>query len=277
MPTNHVARATRPAKAQGERVAHSTAFEWLARSGFVARGLVYGIIGVLAFKLALGDGGKTTNQQGALKTIAHQSFGQALLTLVAIGLGGYALWRLVRAAIGHGPEAGDSTFDRLAGLASGIAYAALCVTAIQILSGSASNSGKASKPAAGVLGWTGGVWIVGATGAIIFGVGIYQAHKGISKDFLEDSKVEQMSQHTRKAFTTLGMIGYAARGFVFGLIGYFLVKAAIDYSPSQAVGLDGALARLQSNSYGPFLLGIVAAGLIAFASYSLADARYRRL
>ena len=277
MTTNHVAKAARPAKAQGERVAHSTAFEVLARSGFVARALVYGIIGVLAFKLALGDGGKTTNQQGALRTISQQSFGHALLILVAIGLGGYALWRLIRAAIGHGPEASDSGMDRGAGLVSGIAYAALCVTAVQILSGSSSNSGNASKPTAGVLGWTGGVLIVGAAGLIVFGVGVYQAHKGLSKSFLEDSKVEQMSQHTRKLFTTVGTVGYAARGFVFGLVGYFLVKAAIDYSPKQAVGLDGALARLQSNSYGPILLGIVAAGLIAFAIYSLFDSRYRRL
>ena len=64
---------------------------------------------------------------------------------------------------------------------------------------------------------------------------------------------------------------------VFGLVGIFLVKAAIDYNPNNAVGIDGALAKLASNSYGPFLLGIVAAGLIAFGVYSLSDARYRRI
>ena len=81
-----------------EEVARSSGFEWLARAGFVARGLIYGIIGILAIKLAIGAGGKTTNQQGALKTIAQQPFGKVLLILVAIGLAGYALWRLVRAA-----------------------------------------------------------------------------------------------------------------------------------------------------------------------------------
>ena len=92
----------RAAQAGGEKVARSRGFEWLARAGFVARGLIYGIIGILAIKLAVGAGGKTTNQQGALKTIAHQPFGKVLLILVAIGLGGYALWRLVRALLGHG-------------------------------------------------------------------------------------------------------------------------------------------------------------------------------
>ena len=119
----------RSIRAQRRRAPSSSRrqFEWLSRAGFVARGLVYGIIGVLALKLALGHGGKLTNQQGALQTVAHQPFGKVLLMLVAVGLGGYALWRLVRAAIGHGPEGADSGFDRVAALASGIAYGAMCV------------------------------------------------------------------------------------------------------------------------------------------------------
>jgi Domain of Unknown Function (DUF1206) len=107
------------AKRVADEVVRSRGFEWFARSGFVARGLIYGIIGILAVKLALGDGGKTTNQQGALKTIAHQPFGKVLLVLVAAGLAGYALWRISRAVLGHGREASDSGFDRVAALASG--------------------------------------------------------------------------------------------------------------------------------------------------------------
>ena len=105
------------AEAAGHSFVQSSAFEWLSRAGFVARALIYGIIGVLAVKLAFGDGGKITNQEGALQTIAQQPFGKVLLTLVAIALGGYSLWRLVRAAIGHGPEGSDSGFERLAALA----------------------------------------------------------------------------------------------------------------------------------------------------------------
>jgi len=272
-------RPIRAAQDQGEKVAHSRGFDWLARSGFVARGLIYGIIGVLAVKLALGDGdGKATNQQGALRTIAHQPFGRTLLTIVAIGLGGYALWRFIRAAIGHGPEATDSGFDRVAGLASGVAYAILCVTAVKILSGApTSDSGQPQKPAAGVLDWTAGPWLVGAAGAVLVGVAIYQGYKGLSQSFLDDSKTERMSRGGLRLFTTVGVVGHVARMVVFGLVGYFLIKAAVEYSPSQAVGLDGALARLQYASYGPILLGVVAAGLVAFALYSIADARYRRI
>ena len=126
----------RRAQQEGDQVARTTGFAWLARAGFAARGVIYSIVGVLAIKLALGDGGKTTNQQGALKTIAHQPFGKVMLAAVAVGLGGYALWRLVRAAIGHGPEGTDSGFDRLAALGSGIVYAGLCALAVAILLGS---------------------------------------------------------------------------------------------------------------------------------------------
>ena len=116
-------RPVRQTQAGGERVARSRGFEWLARAGFVARGLIYGIIGILAIKLAIGLGGTTTNQQGALKTIAQQPFGKVMLILVAIGLAGYALWRLVHALLGHGPEASDSRLERVAALGSGIGRA----------------------------------------------------------------------------------------------------------------------------------------------------------
>src|SRR4051812_16902386 len=107
---------TRHANATGEKVAHGRGLEGLAGAGVVARGLIYGRIGILAVKLALGAGGKATNRQGALKTIAQQPFGEVLLSLVAVGLAGYALWRLLRALLGHGPESSDSTPQRIAAL-----------------------------------------------------------------------------------------------------------------------------------------------------------------
>ena len=110
----------RRAQGKGSDFARSRQFEWLARAGIATRGVIYAIIGVLAIKLAFGSGGKTTNQQGALAEIAKQPFGKALLILTAIGLAGYAIWRLVRAAIGHGPEASDDTKERIDGVASGI-------------------------------------------------------------------------------------------------------------------------------------------------------------
>ena len=266
------------AKTAGRSFVQSRAFEYLSRAGFVARALIYGIIGVLAFKLALGHGGKLTNQQGALHTVAHQSFGKALLTLVAIGLGGYSLWRLVRAAIGHGPEGTDSGFDRVAALASGIVYSGMCALAVEILLGAGGGStGNAKKQTAGVFSWPAGTWIVGLAGAVLIGVALYQGYRGISKKFLDDSKTGEMGPRVKEWISLLGTIGHLARMIVFALIGIFLIKAAVDYNPSAAVGLDGALAKILHRSYGPLALGIVAAGLVAFALYSLTDARYRKI
>ncbi len=270
----------REAEAAGEQVARTDTFEWLARGGLVARGVVYMIIGVLAVKLALGDGGDATNQQGALQTISEGPFGKVLLVLMAIGLIGYATWRLVRAALGHGPEASDDTKDRVAGLVSGIAYAALSVTAITILAGSGGGGGPSNDPqgtTGGVLDWPAGRVIVGVAGLVLIGVAIDQAVKGVKKKFLEDSKTEEMSRKVRKAFTAVGVTGHVARGVVFCLVGWFLVRAAIDYDPDEAVGLDGALAKLGQSTFGPVALGIVAAGLVAFGAYSVFDARYRRV
>jgi Domain of Unknown Function (DUF1206) len=271
-------RAMGSAGVAGESFVQSHAFEWLSRAGFVARGLIYGIIGILAFKLAVGHGGKLTNQQGALHTVARQPFGKLLLTLVAIGLGGYSLWRLVRAGIGHGREGSDSGFDRIAGLASGIAYGTLCVLAIEILLGSGGGgTGNTKKTTAGVFGWPGGVWIVGIAGGVMIGVAFYQGYRGITKKFLDDSKVEEMGRRMKEWIGRLGLIGHLARMVVFGLVGIFLIKAAVDYNARAAVGLDGALAKIVHRSYGPLALGVVAVGLIAFALYSLSDARYRKI
>ena len=101
--------------------------------------------------------------------------------------------------------------------------------------------------------------------------------RGIKRSFLEKSRTDQMHDATEKAFTVVGAIGYCARGVVFGLIGAFLIKAAIEYDPKEAIALDGALGKLAHATAGPFLLGLVAAGFIAFALYCLADTRYRNL
>jgi len=279
MHSSRSARALGSAGVAGGSFVRSRAFELLSRAGFVARALIYAIIGILALKLAFGYGGKLTNQQGALHTVANQPFGKFLLTLVAIGLGGYSLWRLVRAWIGHGREGSDSGVERIAALASGIAYGAMCALAIEILvgAGGGGSSGSPKQATAGVFGWPAGAWIVGIAGGVMIGVALYQGYRGITKKFLDDSKVQEMPPRVKEWISRLGTIGHLARMIVFGLVGIFLIKAAIDYSPSKAVGLDGALAKIVHRSYGPFLLGVVAVGLIAFALYSLSDARYRKI
>lgn len=249
----------------------------LAAVGLIARGLVYGIIGFLAFKVAIGAGGKTTSQSGAMQTIAREPLGKVLLVALAIGLGSYALWRVIDAVAGGRPDDDGALQRHVSAIGSAIAYAALCVTAIKILVGAHASSGSPKPAAAGILGWPAGPVIVAIAGLVVIGVGVYQGYKGIARTFLEDSRTERMGQGTEAGFTALGVVGHVARAVTFLLIGYGLIKAALDYSPKAAVGLDGALQKLAHASAGPLLLGIVAIGFIAFALYSIADARYHRV
>jgi hypothetical protein len=269
------------ARAAGQNPTRSTAFEVLTRIGFISRGVIYIIIGWLAIEVATQTtSGAPTNQKGALETIDKQPLGHWLLIVVAIGLGAYAIWRFVQAYAGHGPEGGGdaSKFGRISAAASGCAYLAMCALAVSILMGSSSQSSSSPhKSAAGVLGWPGGQWIVGIAGLILIGVALFQGYKGVTLRFLEEDKTEQMGRLTERWITVMGVVGHLARMVAFGLIGVFIVKAAVDYSPKSAVGLDGALERLARESYGTFLLAVVAAGLIAFGVYSIAEARYRRI
>lgn len=268
------------ARSAGTQATHSAAFEVLTRIGFVARGVIYTIIGVLAIQVARHAGTTSTDQRGAMETIQRQPLGHWLLIAIAIGLGSYSAWRFVQASVGHGPEGGGdhSTMGRIAAAGSGCAYAAMCGLAVTILLGSSSRSSSSPhEQAAGVFDWPGGQWLVAGAGLLFIAIALYQLFKGISRKFLDEDKTEQMSATTEKWLTVFGVIGHIARAVAFGLIGGFLLNAAITFDPSKAVGLDGALARLARQPYGPYLLGLTAAGLIAFGLFSIADARYRRI
>lgn len=249
----------------------------LASAGLIARGVVYGVIGALAVKLAVGSGGKTASQSGAMHTIARQSFGEVLLIALAIGLGAYALWRLIEGVADTRPDHDGSAARRFSSIGSAIAYGALCVTAVEIVAGAHASKGSPKPAAAGVLGWPGGPVIVAIGGIVVVAVGGYQAYKGLAKKFVDESHVERMSSKTCSAFTALGVFGHVARAVTFALIGYGLIKAALDYSAKAAVGLDGALQKLAGASAGPLLLGAVALGFIAFALYSIVDSRYHKV
>ena len=257
----------------------SGAFERLARAGYVARGVIYILIGVLAAQLAHGVGGDRPSQEGAMHAIARQTFGAALLAVVAAGLAAYTMLRGAQAFIGRTPEAGrHSALDRVGAGGSAVAYGIFCAIAISILAGSAGNGGAKPKAAtADVLGWPGGRVLVAIAGVVLIVVAAYQTLLALTRRFLKDSKTMYMTQRTLRGFTFLGVVGLLARTVTFGLIGLFLVKAAAEYDPSEAVGVDGALQRITTHTYGTVALGVVAAGLIAFGLYSITDARFRKI
>ena len=248
----------------------------------MARAITYGVIGGLALAMALGAGtmGATPNQQGALALIARSLLGRVALVVICAGLLAYALWKLVLGIFGRGPEGGGSPDprDRVANLAGGVVYLGFFVVAIRVLSGSSGNSSAAPRHAtSGILGWPGGQLIVGIGGAALIAISLFQLYDAFRGKFARGVKKQGMGPAERRLLMLLGYVGLAARAVVFGLVGYFLLRTAIEFDPAKAVGVDGALARLHHQPLGPEALGLVAAGLLTFSAFSLLEARYRRL
>jgi hypothetical protein len=258
-------------------------YAWVARTGLVAKGVSYGIVAVLAIEVAIGTGGKATSRQGALKTLAQHSWGKVLLVALAAGFAAYAIWRFVQAFAERNEEGGEKgvakKWGKRAGyVGRGLIYAGLTYTAIRIVAGAGaqqSQNEKAKKTTATVLDWPAGRWIVGIAGLVIVAAGLWNLYRGLTQKFEDKWRTGEMSETERKWGGRAGTMGHLARAVVLGLIGIFVTKAAIDYKPSDAIGIDGALQKLANASYGPYLLGLTAAGLLCYALYCLVDARYR--
>jgi hypothetical protein len=263
---------------------HGSSDGWLARlgrAGFLTKGIVYAVIGVLALRAALGTGGSTEGTQGAILEIADQPFGQILLALTALGLFGYALWRIVEATLdpeGVGTDAGGM-IKRAAYVVSGISYLGLSVWCAWIVLGNDSDqrSGNSQQEwTAELLNRPFGPWIVGAIGAIIAGVGLYHFYSAYGARFMKHYRTGEMSGTQRRWARRAGRFGLSARGVTFGIIGGFFIQAAIQSDPGEAEGLAGALQTLAEQPYGPLLMGAVALGFVLYGVYCASRARYSR-
>jgi hypothetical protein len=270
-------------RAAGGAVNRAGQHDWVekaGRIGHIAKAISYGLIAILALQVAFGQGGETTDRQGVLREVAGKSFGTAALWALAIGFAAYAFWQFVRAVLDRD---GDGTDAK--GLAKrgqhaliGAIYTASAVAAVSLAIGSRSGSGGSEKEeTARVLEWPGGQWIVGIVGVALFAYGLANVWKAKTQKFRKDLNEGQMDPTVRTWSTRSGVIGYAARGVVFALIGFFLTKAAVEYDPDEAIGIDGALRKLADQTYGTWLLGLVAAGLLAYAVFCVVQARYRRM
>jgi hypothetical protein len=255
--------------------------ENLGRFGYAAKGVVYIIIGVLAVQAALGRGGGTTDQQGALARVAQAPFGQILLAVLTIGLLGYAVWRFVQAAMDTENKGSEPKGLLARGIYAGVGviYLGLAFSALRLVlgSGGGGSSQQTQDWTARLMEHPMGTLLVGLIGAAVIGNGLFQLYRAYTGRVREKLRTDEMDPNQIDWVTKLGRAGYAARGIAFCLIGLFLVLAALHSNPSEARGLDGALAALAEQPFGPYLLALVAAGLAAFGIFALVEARYRRM
>jgi hypothetical protein len=266
--------------AKGRRAGKSPWVERLGRLGLVAKAVLYAVIGLLAIQVARGGREESPDKRGALRTIAEQPFGKWLLVLLAAGLAAYALWRLAQAILdrdneGEGPK---GLVKRAAALGKAGWYSLLCALTVSTLLGDGNEGGgNEQQQTAGVFEWAFGRYIVYAAGFAFVGAAAFNGWRAVTCKFNKKLKTGEMNGAEEAAVTGVGILGHLARMVVFGLIGVFLVRAAWEYDPMRARGLDGALLEVAQAPYGGPLLGAVAVGLLAYAAYCLVQARYRRI
>jgi hypothetical protein len=271
------------AKAEAKRAVRA-AHPWivrLGRFGYAAKGVVYVIIGGLAAFGATG-GDQPTDSRGALTELLRQPFGSVLLGVVAVGLAGYALWRLTMALKDTERKGSDwkGLAVRFGYGCIALVYAGLSYSAVQLVLGHGAGKGsdQTSKE------WTArfmalpfGRWLVGLAGLCVIGFGAWQCYKGLSARFRKKLRTAEMSELTDNLAKRAGQVGLTARGVVFGIVGAFLIQAALHARAREARGVSGALLALEQRPYGPWLLGAVALGLVVYGLYTFFEARYRRM
>jgi hypothetical protein len=252
--------------------------ERTARVGLAARGLVYVLIGILALQIAFVDRAERADQQGAFQTLAQNGFGKAILWLVILGFVGYGLWQASEAAWGHRREPDDRkrTANRIESAIKAAIYLILAVVAFRVVTGTSSGQGG-EQVTAQALQMTGGQVLVALAGVAIVAAAVLLAWRGLRTKFEEHLDLAELGPGARSALINLGKVGYVARGIVFALVGILVVVAAVTFDPDKARGMDAALRQVAAQPYGPWLLTLMALGLMCFGVYSFAESRYRRL
>jgi hypothetical protein len=259
---------------------HSPWLVRIARVGYAAKGVVYTLVGVLALQAAVGAVDGTLGMQGALRTLVGGWLGTLLLGVVGIGLGGYVFWRFVQALIDPEQKGAHAKglVQRAAYVVSGLVFANLAFDALELIVDWSNNDALTTED------WTRlllalpiGRWLVGLAGAIVIGVGVYHGYAAYTARFQHKFNWDDMSGSAKQWVLRLGRWGYTARAIIFTISGTFLILAAWQSRAQQAGGLSDALLALAEQPFGPWLLGVVALGLIAYGGYVLAEARFRHI
>lgn len=259
--------------------------EKFARIGYAAKGAVYALIGGLALAAALGIGGQTTDRKELFNEILTAPLGQVLLGIIAFGLIGFAVYRIIQAIkdpdnVGND---GKGIVKRIGFFISGLLYLGFAVYAGTLIFGSSGGGSGSSSGSGGkeffinkLLEQPFGRWLVAIVALIIIGKGIAQFWKGFSGSYNDDVKDAQVDQKVKKTYDALGKLGYLSRGVVLGIVGVFFFIAGINANPNEAKGTEGVFNFL-SQSGGPWLMGLIALGLLGYGIFMFVKAKYKTI
>ena len=274
--------AQQTAAQAADRAGNSDSLEHLARVGLIAYGIVHVLIGWLAVQLAwFGGGGESADQSGALATLAEKPYGGPLLWVLGLGLFALALWQAAevlrwrRGWSASGKQRRTALVRSAKAVAKAVVYVLLGILTLQAANGDQQSSSQSQEETAeGVLGLSGGRWIVGVIALAVVALGAYLIRKGVTKRFLDEIDVSGVSSDRRRLITRVGQVGYPGKGVAFVLVGGLLGWAALGFTGDKSVGLDAALHEVRQAPFGAWLLTLIAVGLIAFGVFCFARARY---
>jgi hypothetical protein len=280
-----VARTTARRRAMRARSASRPAAQgWfisaLARAGFAARGVLYALIGIIAIEIASGNTRQQADRSGAVRLLAATPFGAVILWLLVAGMAGMTLWRVSEAIWGAADPDGHKASRRIGSLARAALYGVITYGILKYalgLGAPASSDQQSQDLTATALRYPGGQAAVAAVGAAVAIAGVVMMYRSWQGRFLRTLRLRPASVRIRRVVTRLGQIGGVARGAVFVTIGIFLAIAAVEAKPRQAKGIDSALRVFAQTPLGPWLLVLVAAGLLIFGVFSCCEARWRNV
>lgn len=251
--------------------------KWAMRTGYGARGLIYVVVGGIAFWAAL-QSGQAQGTKSALASLRDEPFGMFLLWVIGLGLFGYLIWRVICGSMDledHGTDA-KGIVARIGQVTTGLIHGAIGVTVISMAMGGSSGGeggggGGAESMTARVLQMEGGRWIVTIGGLILLGAGVYYAYKGWSGKYREHLQANSFTTEADKVLKG-GLVIY---GILLGITAFSIIYAGWTANPDQAGGLGEALRSVREMTGGRILLGIAGLGLLAFALYNFVEAMYR--
>lgn len=259
-----------------KQVFRSDAVEKMARFGIGARGLVWLVVGLLALSVVLG-GDEQTDRGGALRAIADKPFGEVLLVGLALGFLGYAAWQLLSAAVGHRDKDGAKrSASRALSLGKGLLYLGLALSTAQFLLRGGGQDQTGSRTAE-LMSHTGGRTAVGVIGAVLVIVGMVLAVRALMEKHSKRIESYRVPARLRRPVIVAGIVGLVGKGAVLALIGWFLVRAAVQFNAGEAKGLDAALQVLAQQTYGRVLLGAAVVGMLGYGIWSFLEAAYRKI
>jgi hypothetical protein len=260
-----------------------------ARLGWVAKGVVYLLLGIIAIPIARaahgaddgGSGDTQASQTGAVARIAESGWGELALWAVAIGLMFYVVWRLVSLAL-PAENSAKAWVTRLGYLVSVIVYAFLAWTAVSYARAGTSAQGESEdsrieRLTAEWLQKPAGQWLIGLIGVVVIGIGVAFVYRGIKADFRKELEPRGVGPISHETIVGLGRAGWVGRGVMMGIVGFFLTRSAIRFRPDEAKGIDGALREATSSGVGRGLVWVVVVGLVIYGIFCIVSAPRERL